>query len=261
MSLWEANAVPQDEGGLFRSVDGSTSTASTLMITWEGSKASRSLSLSGRVPCSRNQDPHAGHTWLPKLTVPQVSQVWRRRRSSCHARRPTPAPRRGRSRSNRVNPPRTSRRNLPAGPGRSSKRAASPTQNQGKEKRCIQRWKRGSWSIQRSNAARASMPAQPNSNVTRIPTANPPTINTMGTSVSKAMPVRTMEPRAVATRRRLAGSGAILIGQEGGMRITGMDLERFLHPAPLGGRFQTGGGADGPPRGQRAMVTLKHCPK
>ena len=240
MSLWEGNAVPQDGGGLFRSVDGSTSTASTVMITWEGSKARVSLVSPAVALCSSNQDPQAGHTWVSKLTVPQASQVWSRLRIHCHARTPTPAPMSGRRRSSRANPPAMSRRNLPAGPGSNSRRAASPSQNQGKEDRCIQRWNRRSWSIQRSNAARASMPAQPSSNVATTAITIPPAIITSGTRVSRAMAARTREPRAVAISRRLAGSGAILI-EKRGKGITGMGWDRCPHPGPWIADFRSGG--------------------
>ena len=240
MSLWEGNAVPQDGGGLFRSVDGSTSTASTLMVTWEASRAREFLVSSAWVLCCSNQAPHAGHTWVSKLTVPQASQVRSRRRIHCHARIPTPEPIRGRSSSSRANPPAMSRRNRPAGPGRNSRRAASPSQNQGMEDRCIQRWNRGSWSIHRSNAARASMPAQPSSNVATTVMTIPPTIITRGTRVSRAMPARTTEPSAVAISRRLAGSGAILIDEKGGIEITGMGWDRFLHPGPWTADFRWG---------------------
>ena len=213
--------------------------------------------LPGSPGCEARGDPQAGHTSLPKLVVPQTEQVMKRERRACQARKPAPAASKGRRISNRVTPPRTSSRRRPAVLGRRSRMAATTTQNQGKEDRCIQRWKRGLRSIHRSHAARASMPAQARRRVETIQRSAPPSKTSRGSTVNAARVARTTKPTAALARSRLVGREGSLRGKIRVGRVTDTP-STSLHLASLAMEFARRGSADGPPRGVPAIVTLKH---
>jgi hypothetical protein len=203
--------------------------------------------------------PHAGQTSVPKLAVPQALQVLMRGAMTRQASSPAPMASTGRRRAKRVSPPSRSRRNLPAGPGRRSNSAARTTQNQGKEERCIQRWKREFPSIHRSQAARTSIPAQPISRVVTIQRAIPPSSNSRGIRVKTARPTNTGQPMAAERRRKVAKpEGRDWLAERTRRSTTPRTTSR--HPAPFTRRLADKEGADGPPRCKRAIVTLKHWP-
>lgn len=111
----------------------STSTASTLIVTWLTSSSATDAEnpeSSAAGPCIK--DPQAGQRSAARLVTPHTGQGRRRDRRICQPIQPAAPASNGRSSSVRVSPPSRSNRKRPTGIGSKSRTSARAIQNQGR---------------------------------------------------------------------------------------------------------------------------------